>query len=83
MNDLFQNEVPIEFISRAAATMKIAKWHTYQVLTKRSKRTKEMLLGPLRECAADKHIWWGVSVEDKKYRIPRIADLLFTTVGGV
>jgi protein gp37 len=75
MSDLFQDKVPIEFISRVAATMKLANWHTYQVLTKRSERMKEVLSGPLRECAADKHIWWGVSVEDKKYGVPRIADL--------
>jgi protein gp37 len=75
MSDLFQQKVPIRFISRVALTMKLANWHTYQVLTKRSGRMREVLSGPLKEIAAEKHIWWGVSVEDKKYGIPRIADL--------
>jgi protein gp37 len=75
MSDLFQDAVPVSFILKVAATMRFADWHTYQVLTKRSKRMKEVLSGPLRECAGQKHIWWGVSVEDKKYGIPRIGDL--------
>lgn len=75
MSDLFQENVPLDFISRVAATMQFANWHTYQVLTKRSKRMKDALSGPLMSFAAEKHIWWGVSVEDKKYGVPRIADL--------
>jgi protein gp37 len=75
MSDLFQNGVPLDFITKVAATMKLANWHTYQVLTKRSKRMKEVLSGPLSDYGAEKHVWWGVSVEDKKYGIPRIADL--------
>ena len=34
-----------------------------------------MLAGPLRDAAKEPHIWWGVSVEDRKYGLPRIADL--------
>ena len=30
---------------------------------------------PLRDVATQEHLWWGVSVEDRKYGIPRIADL--------
>jgi protein gp37 len=75
MSDLFQDGVPLEFIAKVASTMMLANWHTYQVLTKRAGRMKELLSGPLEEAAAEKHIWWGVSVEDKKYGIPRIADL--------
>lgn len=55
--------------------MHLARWHTYQVLTKRSERLREVLGGPLREIAKERHIWWGVSVEDRGYGIPRIADL--------
>ncbi|MBL8292660.1 MAG: phage Gp37/Gp68 family protein [Bryobacterales bacterium] len=75
MSDLFQDEVPESYITRVAATMRLARWHTYQVLTKRSGRLQELLAAPLREAAADAHIWWGVSVEDRKYGLPRIADL--------
>src|ERR1700686_655791 len=52
-----------------------AKLHTFQVLTKRSARLEELLSGPLRFAAREEHIWWGVSVEDQKYGLPRINDL--------
>jgi protein gp37 len=75
MSDLFHDGVPLNYISRVAATMQLARWHTYQVLTKRSQRLRELLSGPLAEAAQQEHIWWGVSVEDRKYGLPRIADL--------
>jgi protein gp37 len=75
MSDLLHPDVPISFISQVAATMSIANWHTYQVLTKRSDRLRDALNGPLRSAAERPHIWWGVSVEDRKYGMPRIADL--------
>jgi protein gp37 len=75
MSDLFQDGVPLPYISRVVATMRLARWHTYQVLTKRAERTRELLSGPFREAASEEHIWWGVSVEDRKYGLPRIAEL--------
>jgi protein gp37 len=56
----------------------LARWHTYQVLTKPPDRLKKMLNGTLREAAGEKHIWWGVSVENRKHGLPRIADLQAT-----
>jgi len=78
MSDLLHEGVPLTYIQKVAATMRLAKWHTYQVLTKRSERLRELLSGPLRTTANDAHIWWGVSVEDRKYGLPRIADLQAT-----
>jgi protein gp37 len=78
MSDLFHEGVPLSYISRVVATMRLARWHTYQVLTKRSDRLRELLRGPLEEAAKEAHIWWGVSVEDRKYGLPRIADLQAT-----
>jgi protein gp37 len=75
MSDLFHEGVPLPYIMRVAATMQLARWHTYQVLTKRSERLRDILRGPLRKAAKEAHIWWGVSVEDRKYGLPRIADL--------
>ena len=49
--------------------------HTYQVLTKRSERLARMLAGPLRHVASEPHIWWGVSVENRKHGLPRIEHL--------
>lgn len=39
---------------------------------------RDVLCGPLQEEAKEGHIWWGVSVEDRKHGLPRIADLQAT-----
>jgi protein gp37 len=75
MSDLFHGGVPQSYISNVVSVMRLARWHTYQVLTKRSGRLRELLTGPLQEAAAEAHIWWGVSVENRKHGFPRIADL--------
>ncbi len=75
MSDLFHEDIPLPYISRVCATMRLARWHTYQVLTKRSGRLRDVLCGPLKDVASESHIWWGVSVENRKYGLPRIADL--------
>ena len=71
MSDLFHPNVPDTFIVAVAKTMQAANWHTYQVLTKRADRLAELLDTKLAFVAKQKHIWWGVSVEDKKFGIPR------------
>ena len=38
----------------------------------RVERLRELLRGKLRPYGALKHIWWGVSVENKKHGLPRI-----------
>ncbi len=75
MSDLFHDGVPEEYIVRVANVMVTARWHTYQVLTKRSSRMKDLLNSTLKFAAKQPHIWWGVSVEDRKYGLPRIDDL--------
>ena len=75
MSDLFQDGVPDEYVELVARVMATAKWHTYQVLTKRAERLQQMLTGALRDAAAGENIWWGVSVEDRKYGLPRIDHL--------
>lgn len=78
MSDLFHEGVPDAYIGQVAEIMKEANWHTYQVLTKRAKRLKRLLNGPLKELAELSHIWWGVSVENKKHGLPRIDELRAT-----
>jgi protein gp37 len=75
MSDLFQPGVPDEYAEAVAQVMVKANWHTYQVLTKRSDKLRDLLKGRLRFAACQKHIWWGVSVEDRKYGLPRIEHL--------
>ena len=75
MSDMFHDGVSDDYIEAVAQVMVKADWHTYQVLTKRSQRMAKLLSGRLRFAAAAAHIWWGVSVEDKRYGLPRIPDL--------
>lgn len=78
MSDLFQPDVPDKYIEDVVKVMVEANWHTYQVLTKRSERLRDLLLSKLEFAAKQRHIWWGVSVEDKRYGLPRIAHLRAT-----
>jgi len=78
MSDLFHDQIPEGYIAEVAGVMCAAKWHTYQVLTKRSGRLRRLLNTTLAFAADQPHIWWGVSVEDRKYGVPRIDDLRAT-----
>jgi protein gp37 len=75
MSDLFHPSVPDEYIRQVADVMLAADWHIFQVLTKRAERLETALSTYLRDVARREHIWWGVSVEDKKYGVPRIKHL--------
>jgi protein gp37 len=70
MSDLFHESVPLEFIQRVFDTMLRCPQHTFQVLTKRSTR--------LREVAAQlpwpPNVWMGVSVESTDV-LHRVHDL--------
>jgi protein gp37 len=55
--------------------MLAARWHTYQVLTKRAGRLRKLLNSSLAFAADQPHIWWGVSVENRRYGVPRIDEL--------
>ena len=46
MSDLFHENVPDEWIDQIFAVMALAPQHTFQVLTKRSKRMREYLTAP-------------------------------------
>jgi protein gp37 len=72
MSDLFHPDVPDDYIAAVAKVMTLANWHTYQVLTKRPGRMIALLETSLRETARQPHIWWGVSVENRKHGLPRI-----------
>jgi protein gp37 len=75
MSDLFHPSVPDDYVRQVAEVMCEADWHVFQVLTKRADRLQAALSTYLRDIAAREHIWWGVSVEDKKYGVPRIDHL--------
>jgi protein gp37 len=75
MSDLFHEKVPDDYVVSVARVMAAANWHTYQILTKRAERMSCLLKGKLRFAAELPHVWWGVSVENRKHGLPRI-DLL-------
>ena len=70
MSDLFHPAVPDSFINDVFAVICDTPRHTYQLLTKRSKR-----LAALAETLAwPDNLWMGVSVESARYKF-RIDDL--------
>jgi protein gp37 len=75
MSDLFHKDIPEPYIRSVVDVMLRADWHTYQVLTKRADRLRSLLSGPMLDAARAEHIWWGVSVEDRKYGLPRVDHL--------
>jgi protein gp37 len=75
MSDLFHEVVPDDYIIAVARVMCAANWHVYQILTKRSDRLRGLLQSKLRFAAEMRHIWWGVSVENRRHGLPRISHL--------
>ncbi|HXC61635.1 MAG TPA: phage Gp37/Gp68 family protein, partial [Nitrospiria bacterium] len=75
MSDLFHDGVPDAYIEAVARVMIHARWHTFQILTKRSLRMRDLLSNRLRFAASQPNIWWGVSVEDRHYGLPRVDHL--------
>lgn len=70
MSDLFHDEVSLDFIFDVFRTIEKAHWHTFQILTKRSRRLTE-----LAPCLPwPNNLWVGVSVENEEV-IYRIDDL--------
>ena len=73
MSDLFHDEVPLSYLEKVFQVMAEARWHVFQVLTKRSERLAEIasrLVWP-------SNVWMGVSVEseDYTYRIDDLSDI--------
>jgi protein gp37 len=71
MSDLFHEQVTPDYIQSVFNVMNVARHHTFQVLTKRSKRLLQ--LNP--DLIWTPNILMGVSIESKKY-IYRMEDLL-------
>lgn len=68
MSDLFHEEISDEFLDQVFSVIRQTPQHTYQILTKRADRLPEYFSS--RDCP--KNVWLGVSVEDRKYGVPRI-----------
>lgn len=65
MSDLYHADVPTEFIAEVFAVMALARWHTFQVLTKRPQRMKRLL---------NDVAFWGlvaVAIGERRRAFPR------------
>ena len=63
MSDLFHPEVPVAFIHQVFTVMADTPRHTYQILTKRSKRLASLA----DQLDWPPNVWMGVSVESERY----------------
>jgi protein gp37 len=63
MSDLFHEDIPDAFIAQVFDVMVRARWHTFQVLTKRPERL--IALAPRLPWPAN--VWMGVTIENRRF----------------
>ena len=68
MADLFHEDVPDAFIDRVLATIRRTPWHTDQLPTQRAERLPRFFANR----PVPNNVWLGVTVEDRRYGLPRI-----------
>ncbi len=68
MSDLFHERMPFEFVEQVFSVMERTPQHRYQVLTKRPERMAAFFAAR----RVPDNAWLGVSVEDRRYGLPRI-----------
>jgi protein gp37 len=73
MSDLFHDQVPLDFIRRVFHAMSACPQHTFQVLTKRSARLRQLA----GELEWPQNVWMGVSIENSAvfHRIDDLRDV--------
>jgi protein gp37 len=63
MSDLFHKDVPLDLVRRALEVMAVTPRHTYQILTKRADRLRQVG----RNLHWPPNVWVGVSIENQTY----------------
>ena len=71
MSDLFHPKVPFDFVEQVMETVEATPQHAYQILTKRP----EWMAKYFQKRKVPPNAWLGVSVENKRQGVPRIAQL--------
>lgn len=71
MSDIFHEEMPDEYLEQIFDVIRDTPHHTYQLLTKRADRMLEYFT----KNEIPKNIWLGVTVDNRKYGVPRIDKL--------
>lgn len=77
MSDLFHEQVPLPYVTRILDVIRATPQHQYQVLTKRPGRMRDYFA--YHDVPAN--AWLGVSVENRKHGLPRIAPLVAIDCG--
>lgn len=75
MSDLFHEQIPDEYVAKVFGVMAVAQRHTFQVLTKRPERMRDLLNDP----------WWWAKVGDEVYALdgdPLLASALWSSYGN-
>lgn len=67
MSDLFHHQMPPAFLEAVVGTMKLASWHTFQVLTKRPVQMAEFFA--THECPPNVYLGTSVGMAKAKWRI--------------
>ncbi len=75
MSDLFHEDVKVEVIRRIWEIMELAHWHTFQILSKRPARMRDLIVR--EHFPTLPNVWLGTSVENAAYigRIDRLRDI--------
>jgi len=71
MSDMFHENIPDDYIRKVFDVIRKAEHHTFQVLTKRAERMADFF----KHYQPPRNAWLGVTVEDRRFGIPRL-DLL-------
>lgn len=75
LSDLFHEKVPDWFVDEVFAVMEKARWHEFQVLTKRPKRMADYTAKRYAKSPPPKNVWLGCTVENQQEHDRRIPDL--------
>lgn len=65
MSDLFHEDIPIEYLQSIFRVMEQARWHTFQILTKRSSRLIELR----SKLTWTSNLWIGATIESSAYTV--------------
>lgn len=71
MSDLFHDKVPFAYVDKVMETISETPQHVFQILTKRPK----VMAKYFSKRPVPSNAWLGVTVEDKRFGVPRIAPL--------
>ena len=72
MSDLFHSDITVEQVASVWEVMRDTPRHTYQILTKRPDRMRDVVAKMVARFGVLPNVWLGVSVEDQKAADERI-----------